>query len=173
VSGAPGAGGSGHGVNRQFPDGAREQAPSQMSANGGQPTAVAFMQAGDTLRIHQTFTSNNYPKGYADTARVTRTRKEACLWLKEWTCPLELTRALYVWITDYSEPYLRSALSYKPGSLNGKTTSATALPSPPLNNSGAVHTLHHAFLGIYSMVIQLYCQRAVHRCLLIIVSWRG
>jgi putative transposase len=85
-----------------------------MSDNGCQPTSVAFMQAGNTLGIHQTFTSSNNPKGNADTERVMRPLKEECLWRKEWTCSLELTRALPVCITDYTEHYLHSALGYKP-----------------------------------------------------------
>jgi putative transposase len=101
-------------VNRRFPDGAREKSLSLMSDNGCQPTSVAFMQACSTLGIHQAFTSYNNPKGNADTERVMRTLKEECLWLKEWTCPLELTKALAAWIADYNEHYLHSALGYKP-----------------------------------------------------------
>jgi putative transposase len=101
-------------VNRQFPDGVREQGLSLMSDNGCQPTSVAFMQACNTLGIHQAFTSYNNPKGNADTERVMRTLKEECLWLQEWTCPLELTKALHAWITDDNEHDLHSALGYKP-----------------------------------------------------------
>jgi hypothetical protein len=39
-------------------------------------------------------TSDNHPNGNADTERVMRTLKEACLWLTEWTCPFELITAL-------------------------------------------------------------------------------
>jgi hypothetical protein len=39
--------------------------------------------------------------------------KEECLWLQEWTSPFALTRALGVWITDYNEHYLHSALGYQ------------------------------------------------------------
>jgi putative transposase len=100
-------------VNRQFPDGTRGQGVSLMSDNGCQPTALAFMQACRTLGIQQAFTSYNNPKGNADTERVMRTLKEECLWLQEWTSPFELIRALEVWITDYNEHYLHSALGYQ------------------------------------------------------------
>jgi putative transposase len=65
-------------VNRQFPDGVREQGRSLMSDNGCQPTSVAFMQACNTLGIQQAVTSYNNPKGNADTERVMRTLKEEC-----------------------------------------------------------------------------------------------
>jgi hypothetical protein len=42
----------------------------------------------------QAFTSYNNPKGNADTERLMRTLKEELLWLREWTSPLELERAL-------------------------------------------------------------------------------
>jgi putative transposase len=101
-------------VNRQFPEGAREQGLSLMSDNGCQPTSVAFMQACSTLGIHQTFTSYSNPKGNADTERGIRTLKEECLWLQEWTCPFALASALGRWIDEYNEHYLHSALGYKP-----------------------------------------------------------
>jgi putative transposase len=100
-------------VNRQFPDGARGQGLCLMSDNGSQPTSLAFMRVCATLGIHQAFTSYNNPKGNADTERVMRTLKEECLWLQEWTCPFELSRAVGRWITDYNEHYLHSALGYK------------------------------------------------------------
>ena len=65
-----------------------------MSDNGGQPTSMAFMQACATLEIHQAFTRDNHPQGKADTERFLRTLKDACLWVQEWTCPLERIRAL-------------------------------------------------------------------------------
>ena len=42
------------------------------------------------------------------------TLKAEGLWLREWTCPLALVSALAVWIADYNEHYLHSALGYKP-----------------------------------------------------------
>jgi putative transposase len=100
-------------VNRQCPEGAQGTGLSLMSDNGCQPTSVAFMQACNTLGIHQGFTSYNNPKGNADTERVIRTLKEECLWLQEWNCPFALIRALENWIMQYNEHYLHSALSYK------------------------------------------------------------
>ena len=55
------------GVNRQFPDGVREQDLKLMSDNGCQPTATSFMQACNTMGIKRAFTSYNNPKGNADT----------------------------------------------------------------------------------------------------------
>jgi transposase InsO family protein len=101
-------------VNRQFPDGARGQGLSLMSDNGCQPTSVAFMQTCSTLGIQQAFTSDNNPKGNADTERVMRTLKEECLWLHEWTSPFTLAGALERWIDEYNGQYLHSALGYKP-----------------------------------------------------------
>jgi putative transposase len=101
-------------LNRQFPEGVQGQALSLMSDNGCQPTSVAFMKACSTLGVHQAFTSYNNPKGNADTERLMRTLKEECLWLQEWTCPLELFEALTRWINPYNEHYLHSALGYKP-----------------------------------------------------------
>jgi putative transposase len=100
-------------VTRQCPDGARGQGLCLMSDNGSQPTSLAFMQACATLGIHQAFTSYHNPKGNADTERVIRTLKEECLWLREWTCPFMLIRALGDWIADYNEHYLHSSLGYK------------------------------------------------------------
>jgi putative transposase len=90
-------------VNRQFPAGARGQGLCLLSDNGSQPTSLACMRACATLGISQAFTRDNHPKGNADTERVMRTLKEACLWLQEWTCPFELSRAVGRWITDDNE----------------------------------------------------------------------
>jgi putative transposase len=65
-------------VNQQFPDGARGKALSLMSDNGCQPPSIAFMEACSTMEIHQAFTSDNNPKGNADTERFMRTLKEEC-----------------------------------------------------------------------------------------------
>jgi putative transposase len=100
-------------VNRQFPDGVREKGRSLMRDNGCQPTSVAFMQACSTLAIHQAFTSDNTPKGHADTERGVRTLKEEGLWRQEWPCPFILASALASWIADDNEHYLHSALGYK------------------------------------------------------------
>jgi putative transposase len=100
-------------VNCQFPQGVRGQGVSLMSDNGCQPTSTAFIQACATLEIHQAFTSYNNPKGNADTERFMRTLKEECLWLQEWTCPLELIRALKDWLAHYNDHYLHSTLGYQ------------------------------------------------------------
>ena len=61
----------------------------------------------------QAFTSDNHPKGKADTERVMRTLKEACLWLQEWASPFELVRALATWIDTDNNHDLHSALGYR------------------------------------------------------------
>jgi putative transposase len=100
-------------VNGQFPQGARGREVSLMSDHGCQPTSAVFMRACATLESHQAFTSYKNPKGNADPERFMRTLKEGCLWLQEWTCPLELIRALRDWLTHYNEHYLHSALGYQ------------------------------------------------------------
>jgi putative transposase len=116
-------------VSGQFLNGARGQSLSLMCDNGCQPTSVAFLEACNTLEIHQAFTSYNNPKSNADTERFMRTLKEECLWLKEWTCPFTLITALEAWITTYNEHYLHSALGYKsPGQFERDYYNS---PSPP------------------------------------------
>ncbi len=103
-------------LNRQFPQGVREQGLSLMADNGSQPTSLRFMKACSTLGIHQAFTSYNNPKGNADTERMIRTLKEECLWLREWTGYWELKENLESWIEYYNRQYLHSTLGYKPPS---------------------------------------------------------
>jgi putative transposase len=79
-----------------------------MRDNGCQLTSLTFMQACSTLGIQQAFTSDNNPQGHADTERVMRTFKEACLWLQKWTSPC----TLQVWIADDNEHYWRSSFGY-------------------------------------------------------------
>jgi transposase InsO family protein len=43
-----------------------------------------------------------------------RTLKEELLWLREWTSPLELERALAAWIEWYNPRDVHSALWYQP-----------------------------------------------------------
>jgi putative transposase len=100
-------------INRQCPQGARGQGLSRMSDHGCQPTATAFMQAGSLLGIERACTSDHNPKGNADTERMIRTLKEACLWLHEWTCPVTFARTLENWIAGYNAHYLHSALGDK------------------------------------------------------------
>jgi putative transposase len=94
-------------VTDQVPAGARDKGLALMSANGGQPTSTAFIRACGTLGIQQAFTSDNNPKGNADTERVMRTLK------KEWSCPSKLIKELEDWIASDNEHYLHSALGYK------------------------------------------------------------
>lgn len=100
-------------VQRQFPNGSRDQELHLMSDNGCQPTTVAFMKACATLGITHAFTSYNNPKGNADTERLMRTLKEALLWLREWTSLQQLEQALETWIAWYNTRYLHSALGYR------------------------------------------------------------
>jgi putative transposase len=66
-------------VQRQCPEGVQVQGLSLMSDNGCQPTSVAFMKTCATLGITQAVTSDNNPKGNADTERLMRTLKEELL----------------------------------------------------------------------------------------------
>jgi transposase InsO family protein len=100
-------------VNQQLPEGARGMGVALMSDNGCQPTSLAVMEACRSLEIHQAFTSDNKPRGKADTERFMRTLKEECRWLQEWTCPVAVITALDLWIATYHEHYLHSALGYK------------------------------------------------------------
>jgi putative transposase len=100
-------------VNRQFPAGVRGHSLGLRSDHGSQPTSLVFLRTCSPLEIQPAFTSDNHPKGNADTERVLRTLKEACLWRQEWTSPVELIKALEVWITDDNEHYLHSALGYQ------------------------------------------------------------
>ena len=101
-------------VNRQFPNGARGHGVHLMADNGCQPTAISFMQACAALEIKQAFTSYNNPKGNADTERFMRTLKEELVWSNEWASPAAFFDARDVWIDEYNENYLHSALGYKP-----------------------------------------------------------
>jgi putative transposase len=97
-------------VNRQCPDGARGPGLSLMSDKGCQPTSLALMAACSTLGSQPAVTSDNTPKGNADTARVRRTLKEECWWLNEWTSPFRLSRALERWVTYDNEHDLHASL---------------------------------------------------------------
>jgi putative transposase len=101
-------------VNRQGPEGARGQGLSLMRENGCQPPSMAFRHACNSLGIHQVFTSDNNPKGNADTERVIRTLKAEYLWLHEWTSPCTFASAREKWSDAYHKPSLYSALGYKP-----------------------------------------------------------
>jgi transposase InsO family protein len=100
-------------INREFPDGVKEQGLSLMSDNGSQPTSLAFIRSCREMGIKQAFTSYNNPRGNADTERVFRTMKEELLWLREWYSPFELVDALGRWVENYNRSYLHSSLGYK------------------------------------------------------------
>ncbi len=100
-------------VQGQFPQGSRDHGLHLMSDNGCQPTSVAFMKTCATLGITQAFTSDNTPKGNADTERLMRTLKEELLWLREWTSPVALEQALATWVEWYNTRYWHSALGYR------------------------------------------------------------
>jgi putative transposase len=68
------------------------------------------MKACSTLGVRQASSSDNTPKGNADTERVIRTRNEECLWRQEWPSPFERSRALEGWMADDHEHSLHSAL---------------------------------------------------------------
>jgi putative transposase len=100
-------------VNHQCPKGAQGRGLSLMRDHGWQPTALVFMKACSALGIHQALTRDNNPKGNADTERVMRTLKAACLWLQEWTRPVERVKALASWIVTSHEHDLHSTLGSK------------------------------------------------------------
>ena len=64
------------------------------------------------LKAKRTPNKSN-PKGNADPERVMRTLQEECLWLHEWTSPVELVRGLEAWVDYENEHYLHSALGDK------------------------------------------------------------
>jgi putative transposase len=97
-------------LQRQCPAGAPGKGLSLRRDHGGQPTSVACMRACRALGLHQAFTSDNTPQGKADTARVRRTLKAACLWRHEWTSPVTVARALKPGLDQDNEQYLPSAL---------------------------------------------------------------
>ena len=100
-------------VNGQFPSGVRDQGLALLSDHGGQPTALACMEACNTLESHPTVTRYHHPQGNAETERLMRTLTEECLWRQEWSCPFQLISMLGSWIEEYNEHDLHSALGYK------------------------------------------------------------
>ncbi len=84
-----------------------------MADNGCQPTSVAFMQACRAMGLTQAFTSDNNPKGHADTERLMRTVKEERVWIHEWKSPEEFIEALDGWVKAYNSGYLHSARHYQ------------------------------------------------------------
>lgn len=102
-------------VNRQFPVGIRkmETELNLMSDNGSQPTSRSFMKTCAGLGIKQAFTAYNNPKGNAATSRMMRTLKEELCWLREWSSATELKTALDIFVENFNDGYLHSALDYK------------------------------------------------------------
>ena len=100
------------GLNKQFPQGAREARLKLVSDHGSQPTSTGFIKACGLLGITQIFTSYDNPKGNADTERMMRTIKEDLIWPHEWHTPFELQDALDKWVKDYNEDYPHSSLKY-------------------------------------------------------------
>jgi hypothetical protein len=96
-------------VTRQGPKGARGQGVSLRRDHGGQPTALAFLPAGQTLGIPQACTSSNNPNGHADTERVMRPLKEEGRWRTEWGSPVELISAQEAWMAHDNDHSLHSA----------------------------------------------------------------
>ncbi len=101
------------GLQREFPQGVRDQGLKLISDNGSQPTSVSFMRDMALLGIEQIFTSYDNPKGNAETERMMRTIKEELLWLHEFSSLEEAKRAISHWIEmDYNRLYVHSALGY-------------------------------------------------------------
>ena len=100
-------------VNREFPEGVRDQGLKLISDNGSQPTSRSFMRDMAILDIEQIFTSYYNPKGNADTERMMRTIKEEVVWLNEFSSVEEAKDMLDGWIeVDYNQLYPHSKLGY-------------------------------------------------------------
>jgi len=100
-------------LNRQFPDGIRNNSLNLMSDNGCQPTSLSFIKVCSHLGIKQAFTSYNNPKGNADTERFMRTMKEELVWINEFKSPSHFITAFEDWVNRYNNDYLHSSLGYK------------------------------------------------------------
>jgi putative transposase len=101
-------------LNREFPNGVRDQGLHLVSDNGSQPTSVAFMRATGELGIDQIFTSYNNPKGNADTERVIQTIKQELIWVNEFGGYEEAREKFEQWVTrDYNQLYLYEKLGYR------------------------------------------------------------
>jgi putative transposase len=68
------------------------------------------MKACSNLEVEQEITSNNNPKGNADTERMIRKMKEELLCLMGWESVKELNLELDKWVEYYKRNYLHSAL---------------------------------------------------------------
>jgi hypothetical protein len=99
--------------NGQCPGGVREQGLSRMSDHGGQPTAMACMEARSTVESHPTVTRDHHPQGNAETERLMRTLTAECLGRQEWRGPFPLISRPGSGIAEDQEQYLHSALGDK------------------------------------------------------------
>jgi transposase InsO family protein len=100
-------------IEREFPEGVRDQGLKLISDNGSQPTSVSFMRDMATLGIEQIFTSYDNPKGNAETERMMRTIKEEIIWLNEFSSLEEAKQKIGQWIQgDYNKLYVHSELGY-------------------------------------------------------------
>lgn len=101
-------------IDREFPQGVRDQGLNLVSDNGSQPTSVAFMRATGELGINQIFTSYNNPKGNADTERVIQTIKQELIWVNEFGGYEEARDKFERWVArDYNQLYLYKKLGYR------------------------------------------------------------
>ncbi|WP_447974937.1 transposase [Nitrospira sp. Kam-Ns4a] len=101
-------------VQAACPNGVRGAGLKLVSDNGSQPTATDFMAAMSVLGIEPVFTSDDNPKGHAETERLMRTIKEELLWLQACTSLEQAREAIRHWITvEDHERDVPSALGYK------------------------------------------------------------
>jgi len=100
-------------IEKEFPQGVRDQGLKLISDNGSQPTSVSFMRDMATLGMEQIFTSYDNPKGNAETERMLRTAKEEIIWLNEFSSLKEAKERIGQWIeVDYNKLYVHSELGY-------------------------------------------------------------
>lgn len=100
-------------VQKEFPQGVKDQGLKLISDNGTQPTSTSFMKTMSTLSIKQIFTSYDNPKGNAETERMMRTLKEEVVWLNEFESLEEAKEKIGNFIeNEYNTRYVHSALGY-------------------------------------------------------------
>jgi transposase InsO family protein len=110
------------GIEREFPEGMRDQGLKLISDNGSQPISVSFMRDMATLGIEQIFTSYDNPNGNAGTKRILRTIKEEIIGFNEFSSLEEAKQRIGQWIeVDYNNLYVHSGLAYfsQRGSVTG------------------------------------------------------
>jgi transposase InsO family protein len=100
-------------VERECPNGSREEGISLISDNGSQPTSTSFIKDMATLGIKQIFTSYDNPKGNAETERSIRTIKEEIIWMNEFNSLTDTKEKISFGIENkYNRNYPHSALGY-------------------------------------------------------------